>query len=200
MGETAMDQGVRKAAESDAEALFATLTLAFSGDPPTRWLFPRADVYLKHYAAFARAFGGAAFAAGTALMTGDGAAAALWLAPGSTVDSEAMGEVIGAAFAARGAAAGDNTIGEQLAAFHPKEAHWYLPLIGVDPARQGAGLGSALLRAGLALCDAQRLPAYLESSNRKNIPLYERFGFEVQGCIQPGDFPGLWPMSRAARR
>ena len=67
---------------------------------------------------------------------------------------------------------------EQAGSFHPEEPHWYLPLIGVDPIEQGRGCGSALLRVGLSRCDADRLPAYLESTNPKNIPLYERYGFE----------------------
>jgi ribosomal protein S18 acetylase RimI-like enzyme len=72
-------------------------------------------------------------------------------------------------------------------------------MLGVDPARQGLGLGSAMLKAGLARVDADHLPAYLESSNPRNVPLYERFGFEVMGVIQPEDFPPLIPMYRAAR-
>ena len=73
-------------------------------------------------------------------------------------------------------------------------------MIGVDPSRQGQGLGSALLKAGLQRCDEEGLPAYLESSSPKNVPLYERHGFEVIGLIKPGDHPGLIPMYRPARR
>ncbi len=192
------DAAVREAEAADKDAVLAILTLAFSADPPTRWLFPKAKDYLAVYSRFADAFGGAAFPAGAAMMTDDATAAALWLPPGSEVDGEALGEIIAGAVAARGG--GDNTIGEQVAAFHPQEPHWYLPLIGVDPARQGRGLGSALLKAGLAQVDAAGLPAYLESSNIKNVPLYERFGFEVLGKVESGDFPGLWPMLRKARR
>jgi ribosomal protein S18 acetylase RimI-like enzyme len=65
--------------------------------------------------------------------------------------------------------------------------------------RQGRGLGSALLKAGLARCDAEGAAAYLESSNPKNVPLYERHGFEVIGLVQPADFPPLIPMLRPAR-
>ena len=52
---------------------------------------------------------------------------------------------------------------------------------------------------GVRECDAQGLPAYLESSHPRNVPLYERHGFEVMGVIQPGDFPPLIPMLRPAR-
>ena len=90
-------------------------------------------------------------------------------------------------------------VGALMEEFHPKEPHWYLPMIGVDPSRQGQGYGSALLKAALKRCDADGLPAYLESSNPRNVPLYERHGFEVIGEIKPDDHPGLTPMYRAAR-
>ena len=71
---------------------------------------------------------------------------------------------------------------QRMQGFHPKEPYWYLPLIGVDPARQGKGLGGALLRHQLAICDRDGAPAYLESSNPRNISLYERHGFAALSC------------------
>ena len=189
---------VRTAGTGERDAVIAVLTLAFSVDPPSRWLFPSARSYLSTFPGFAAAFGGPAFSDGTADVTADGAAAALWLAPGAQPDREALGSIIGSAMAAR-TGGPDREIGEQMARLHPKEPYWYLPLIGVDPAHQGQGLGSALLRHGLARCDRQGRPAYLESSNIKNVPLYERHGFEVLAVIQSGDFPPLYPMARAAR-
>ena len=83
--------------------------------------------------------------------------------------------------------------------YHPREPHWYLPLIGVDPFQQGSGLGSALMRHALARCDREGKPAFLESSNPKNVSLYERNGFEMLGRIQVGASPILFPMLRKAR-
>ncbi len=74
--------------------------------------------------------------------------------------------------------------------FHLAEPHWYLPLIAADPARQGQGLGTALMEAAIARIDADGRPAYLESSNPRNIPLYERFGFERIGEIQDRNLAG----------
>ena len=51
----------------------------------------------------------------------------------------------------------------------------------------------------LIACDRDHAPAYLESSNPKNIPLYERHGFIVLGTIQVGTSPPIVPMLRAAR-
>src|SRR5687767_6551888 len=74
------------------------------------------------------------------------------------------------------------------------------PFIGVEPARQGRGLGAALLRAQLAVCDQAGLPAYLESSNPRNRPLYERHGFEAIGEIKVADCPLVVPMLRKPRQ
>ncbi|MEE4023074.1 GNAT family N-acetyltransferase [Gordonia sp. PKS22-38] len=74
----------------------------------------------------------------------------------------------------------------------PKEPHWYLGQIGAP--ERGQGIGTTLLEARLADIEG---PAYLESSNERNIPLYERFGFQVTGEITlPFDGPRVWPMYR----
>jgi GNAT superfamily N-acetyltransferase len=88
---------------------------------------------------------------------------------------------------------------EKMGAFHPRETHWYLPLIGVDPARQGQGIGSALLGRVLSTCDAQKLSAYLEATSPRNIPLHQRHGFEPLGSIQVADAPPIVPMVRKPR-
>jgi ribosomal protein S18 acetylase RimI-like enzyme len=83
--------------------------------------------------------------------------------------------------------------------YHPHEPHWYLAVIGVDAARQGFGLGSMLVQHTLASCDKDQVPAYLESTNPKNIPFYERHGFELLGTIQAGASPPMFPMLRKPR-
>jgi len=60
-------------------------------------------------------------------------------------------------------------------------------------------IGSRLMKHALLRIDEAGLPAYLESSNPRNIPLYERHGFEVMGEIQVGSSPVVTPMIRAAR-
>jgi ribosomal protein S18 acetylase RimI-like enzyme len=83
--------------------------------------------------------------------------------------------------------------------YHPSEPHWYLPMLGVDPSQQGKGFGSALLQHALIQCDRDTKLAYLESSNPKNIPIYERHGFELLGTIQVGTSPSIFPMLRRPR-
>jgi hypothetical protein len=65
----------------------------------------------------------------------------------------------------------------------------------VAPRLQGMGLG---LEATLARVDAAGTPAYLENSNPKNTPLYQRHGFGVQHNIAPDAAPPLLAMWRPA--
>jgi len=86
-----------------------------------------------------------------------------------------------------------------MAIYHPRDPHWYLPTIGIEPHLHRKGLGSALLTEALSRCDQEHMPAYLESSNSANMPLYQRFGFEVLGVIRAGHSPPMVPMLRGAR-
>lgn len=183
---------------ADAERAIATIVLAFGGDPAARWAFPNAHDYLMHLPELARAFGANAFAQGTGYQVGDFAGVALWLPPDIHPDEEALSAIVERSVAAERQAE-MLAVFERMASYHPKEPHWFLPLIGVDPRCQGQGYGSTLLRHALAQCDRDHALAYLESSNPANIPLYERHGFVALGTIQEGSSPTIVPMLRAAR-
>jgi GNAT superfamily N-acetyltransferase len=173
------------------------LTLAFAEDPPNRWLYPDEDDYLSHFPTFVTALGGLALHRGTAFVSDDYSGASLWLAPDASPDEAALTRLVGALAPDKRADMG--AIIEEMGRYHPNEPHWYLPFIGVVPSRRGHGLGAALLRRGLADCDAVRLPAYLESTNPRNRPLYERHGFEAIGEIRVGSCPPIVPMLRKAK-
>ena len=69
---------------------------------------------------------------------------------------------------------------------HPRrEPHLYLSCMGVVGGRQGAGLGSAMLRHRLERADADGLAAYLEASSPRSRALYLRHGFEDLGRTGP---------------
>ena len=185
--------------DSLAAAATGIITLAFASDPVARWTYPDPDQYLEHFPEFVRAFAGKSFSEGTAYLAPDGGGAALWLGPGIQPNED---ELLGLVWSSMSDEVQRDLfpLFEQMAAFHPNEPHWYLPMIGVEPSRQGSGVGSALLQHTLATCDADGLPAYLESTNPKNIPLYERFGFEQIGVIRSGDAPPMFPMLRRPQR
>ncbi len=78
--------------------------------------------------------------------------------------------------------------------------HWNLPTLGVDPPRQGQGVGSALLQPGLALADADGLPCYLETEKETNVSFYNRHGFDVVVEVDlPKGGPHIWTMKREPR-
>lgn len=190
---------VRMAAASHEEAsAIDTIVLAFSSDPVARWCWADPRLYLSAMPTFTRAFAGRAFVHQAAFCTDDFAGAALWIPPGVDVDEEAVVDVLQRT-APDGVRADLFAMFEQMGQYHPEGPHWYLPMIGVDPARQGRGYGSALLACSLALCDRDQVPAYLESTNPRNIPLYKRHGFEQVGTIQVGSSPPVVPMLRQAR-
>ena len=62
---------------------------------------------------------------------------------------------------------------------HPKETHYYLEFIGVDPVQQGMGLGSSVLKHLASRADQDKVGCYLETANPRNVSLYQRFGFET---------------------
>jgi GNAT superfamily N-acetyltransferase len=93
-----------------------------------------------------------------------------------------------------------NTV-ERLRAELAPEPHWYLWILGVEPAHQGQGLGSSLVETMLQRIDAERLPSYLETHKERNVTFYERHGYNVvhSGNI-PNDGPAYWCLKREARR
>jgi GNAT superfamily N-acetyltransferase len=78
----------------------------------------------------------------------------------------------------------------------PHEAHFYLRILGVEPAHQRRGIGSRLMRPVLERCDRERIGAYLFSTKQQNVPLYERNGFRVMERLDIPGAPPLWTMWR----
>jgi GNAT superfamily N-acetyltransferase len=187
------------AANSDNQAATVdTVVLAFAADPVARWCWPESRQYLASMPAFTLAFGGGAFARGSAYRTEDGGGAALWLPPGVHPDEDALGQIVEETVSP--SMRGDlMSMMEQMGQCHPEEPHWYLPLIGVDPAHQGKGHGTALMAHALERCDREGVLAYLESTNPRNITLYLRHGFKPVAQIQVGTSPTVVPMLRHPR-
>jgi len=135
---------------------------------------------------------------------GDVQAAAAWNAPGSETTEERM---MAAGFGAAAAAMGEAATGRLLAAFEHFEGlrahavpdpHWYLMVVGVEPALQGQGVGGRLLQPVLARADASGLACYLETATLRDVQFYTRHGFQV---VEEGDVPDVgehyWTMRRA---
>lgn len=189
---------IRSATRDEMPQGVSCIVAAFITDPIGRFAWPSPHDYLRFGPAVTRAFAGAAFEHGTAYVSEDFCGAALWLPPGVHPDGEA-GERLFRDTARREHLDDLLRTFEEMDASHPPQPHWYLPMIGVEPNAQGRGLGAALMRHALTRCDRDGLPAYLESSNPRNLSLYQRHGFERLGEIQVGRGPLVTPMLRRPR-
>jgi ribosomal protein S18 acetylase RimI-like enzyme len=192
---------VRRAKSEDEQSVIAVLARAFDADPVANYL-------LRQDAGRARGFElcfGAFFRhmclPHHEVWVAEGAlGTALWTPPGcwevSLRRAVSMGPALVRAVGITRIVSAARAAG-RAQDHHPREPHFYLFALGVDPAHQGRGVGSALLGAGLARCDEQGAAAYLEASTPESARLYERHGFRSKGelLIAP-DAPPIWPMWR----
>jgi GNAT superfamily N-acetyltransferase len=177
---------IRKATSPDVPRLAKALASAFQADPVITWVFPeeaRRRAVLPAFMEFR--LRKLALPHDEIWMTAGGAAAAVWIPPPGTGQMSLSQRlrllpplVRFLGLRTPTVLGGLNRMEER----HPHNPpHWYLFILGTDPAAQGQGLGSALLSDMLARVDANGMPAYLESSNERNIALYGRHGLRSPG-------------------
>lgn len=189
---------VRDAGVEDRAAVAAMLGRAFADDPGMRYIFPDdADRAKRLPRLFALLFDGDAD--GMRLVSGAADAATLWRAPGhAATPLAAMIAQVPALIGALGTAIPRALrLSAAIDAHFPVEPFWYLHVAGVDPARQGRGLGGAVIRAGLARSDASGVATYLETATQSNLGLYAALGFQLIGDWHvPRGGPQFWSMRR----
>ena len=194
---------VRPATAADLPRVGAVLAAAFADDPVWTWLAsPRADWTARASTWFEREAALHLGDHGQVLIDADGRGAAIWAAPGhwkaSPIESRSLLVPSLRLFRER-TIRGLKLVG-QMEGHHPEEPeHWYLAVLGTDPAHQGHGVGSALIDAVTARCDAEGIGAYLESSKEQNVPFYRRHGFEVREELRLPGAPPMWLMWREPR-
>lgn len=191
------------ATQADCEAVARDLSASFSQDPLFNW-FLRDDAKRDpaRLAMFRMLLTRIALPDGDVQRPTTGGAAAIWLSSDDMGPSPFWQELM--ALPTIIAATGFGRLSRMSAmraamdANHPMDRpHAYLWFLGVSPEAQGMGVGSRLLAAGLRKVDALGLPAFLESSNSANVPLYRRHGFEVVKEYQPAPgAPSIWAMWR----
>jgi ribosomal protein S18 acetylase RimI-like enzyme len=193
---------VKRATIGEAGQVGATLADAFRDDPVIGWLIPfdvsnRERRLVTFFTSMSRSY---LRRDKNVYLASDGLGAALWSAPGSWAlpPGEIARESVPAlrAFGANLLRALRTQL--EIESGHPKEPkHWYLGYLGVRCDSQGQGIGALVLREVLDQADAAGVPAYLESSNEKNLSLYERHGFAVTKSYPAlGRGPTIWRMWR----
>ena len=194
------------ASTSDVRLAAGILARAFHSDPPFEYFVPsparRAELLPKFFERFVRH--GQIFGEvhGTPQKP---EAIAIWLPPGKTdITPEAasrsgldeLEEVFGRESFRR-----VSTFLACMSAMHHAAMpgdHRYLAFIGVDPGRQGQGLGGILLEAMLARSRRERIVCYLETFLGRNVPFYRRHGFTVvEEGVLPDSGLAFWTMQRA---
>jgi ribosomal protein S18 acetylase RimI-like enzyme len=189
---------VRGASASEAETLAHIIAGALDDDPPNVWAFPDPVRRREILPRFFRLFVDDSIASDGAFALDDLAAVSLWFPPGSDMSDEqaAAFERAVQAIAGEYAESGPLAIIRAMSEVQPTDPHWHLAFVCTRPEKQGQGLGTALIRAGLRRCDAAGHPAYLEATSDRNRALYERLGFRVTSRIELPDGPPMWGMWR----
>ncbi|GAB3274992.1 GNAT family N-acetyltransferase [Parahaliea aestuarii] len=204
-GKAAVDAGmpvIESASEGQLDALVATLSDAFEHDPILNWIFPDHRVYPDLFRLILRDSG---LPRGMVQLEREGRGAALWLPPNIPFELPpgiALLKLVLRCLWRMGPGP-LRRLQQQAGLFarhKPAEPHFHLQFIGARQRDQGQGVGAALLKAGLRACDIQHMPAYLECSNPRNLPLYQRHGFETGAEADlPNGGPHVWFMWREAR-
>jgi GNAT superfamily N-acetyltransferase len=195
-----MNQIIEKLTRPNLLLAAKALTNAFFEDPLQQYVFPdeaeRKERSIPHFSAVLQY--GLLF--GEVYTVNNSEGAVVWLKPGETVLTPEKARQSGLSDLPQ-------TIGEApfnrfisvldyADQFHKqdmKEAHWYTMVLGIDPAYQGKGYGSALLSPILNEAKIKNIPVYLETLQPKNVSFYKHMGFElIREVIEPVSGLKIW--------
>jgi ribosomal protein S18 acetylase RimI-like enzyme len=189
---------LRTATRDDLAVIVDTAARSLDAEAMLRWSFGEerfAERIRRHFTHY----DGENARHGWIRLAADGAGIAVWIPPDGREEHEAIGpaphgdehDILGDR--AEHHAGFWGWVGEH----EPDDPLWYLSHVGVVPERQGQGLGTALMRDGLARADADGVAAWLETSRVENARYYEGFGFRtVADEDAPGGGPHIWFMRR----
>jgi GNAT superfamily N-acetyltransferase len=183
------------AGPADRPRVVETFVAAFAADPAVRHFFPDDARYPTQAATFVGHLFDRRVRRNGVWLADDGAATALWELPTtrpglhSTADSTADSTVAVAVDDAAGMAMDlPADVLARLSAYDaavhhllPAEPHWYLGVLATHPDHAGRRLGRAVMAAGVAAAWSAGLPAYLETSNPRNVDVYRGAGWSVVG-------------------
>jgi len=174
---------IRKATREDVRHLARALAPSFAEQPLTRWLLGEGEKGLRKGVEVLELDFGNALRYDLMFTTEDLQGAALWYPPErresrweNFVWFLRLLRIVGM----------NRDLPAQITAFwkfdrlFPREPHYYLAMLAVAPEFQGMGIGTALLRPVLEMCDARRVHAYTVTDTAVNVRFYGRLGFRVR--------------------
>ena len=178
-------------------AMAAVLARAFADDPMIRWpLLPEGDDLGERIEQTFGSIYHGIVDLGLIWEAGDGDGFAVWIPAGMAdemFESDAAARSLVAPLTHDDAARYD-VLWSWIETHTPDDV-WYLDVLGVDPSKQGTGIGSALIRFGLERAARDGVDAFLETAVEANVAYYERFGFRtVFEGRATDDAPRLWFM------
>jgi GNAT superfamily N-acetyltransferase len=190
---------VQLARRSQLTRLCRVMATAYGSEPMMTW--PLGDVPDPGAAieASCRIWDSDNIELGVVFEIANGAGVAVWVAPehhDRWISAERRSRPAIHALSEDGGARYDH-MWDWIEAREPAEPGWYLDRVGVDPARQGTGLGRALVKFGLDQAASVGLPAFLETATERNVAYYVSLGFRVASVGDvPGDGPRIWFLRR----
>jgi len=204
---TTLQDSVARLEDAQRRVLGNVLSAAFLSEPNFTYMLPDPTHRRAALAWFFRTVvAGIGISFGEIYTTVTTEGGAVWLRPGHTVT---FGESVRVGILAMPFVFGwrsfqrsllVSTTLEQTRHQYAPAQHWYLLALGVAPAKQGQGLGGALLHPILAHADATGLPCYLETFKPRTVAFYEHHGFTVVFSDQiPSAGPKFWAMVRQPR-
>lgn len=178
---TSTAPSIRSANRNETAVLAGVLAEAFAQYPWTRWAIPAED-YSRRLTELQDLYLRYALDEGVVLVDEQLGGVIALLPPTAAQPSkefqERVAELHGARF-------------EDVASISlptAPEEYWSLETLGVHPARQGAGLGRALICAGIGVVAASAQHGVaLETSDQRNVLLYERAGFSLSATTSVDD-------------
>jgi GNAT superfamily N-acetyltransferase len=189
---------VRKASAGDVSRIASTLARAFFDDPVFRWASPDDARRHRLLPGFFSLFTQTLKRHDEVYVVGEGTGAALWAPPGEPPVPEDEADEFGRRLEDMSGVDAERlfAVSKLIDEHHPPGSYYFLQFMGVEPASQGHGIGSALLAQVLERCDREGVRAYLDATSPTNKRLYERHGFQASGEYAPEGGPPLWPMWR----
>lgn len=194
---------IRRCLPEQREHALSSVIDAFAVDPLLRWVWPGDQRYADCAPGFFGVLLDLRLAAGEVWVADGGDSVAMWDPPGGLYLADPKQPETRWADLHQGFS--DVEVGrwatydKALRVPQDAPAHWYLGVLATRRARQGTGLGRAVLTPILAAADRTHVTTYLETASDANLRFYGQLGFAPVREAEMPDGPLCWLLRRDPR-